>query len=85
MVTTGITIKTPTGTLPLVASPEQIGSVLGKTGRAVRLDCEAGTIPTLPRAGGDGGHWRIPVAKWLDAVGIPYEFVGPGIESDDAA
>jgi hypothetical protein len=71
-----IVIKTAAGVvLPLVASPEQISRVTGETGRAGRLKCEAGTIPTLPRVGGDQAHWRIPVAKWLDSIGMPYEFI----------
>ena len=69
-------IRIPTGTLlPLVASPEEVGAVTGKTGRAVRNDCESGVLETLPRAGVERGHWRIPTAKALDAFGVPYEFV----------
>jgi hypothetical protein len=71
----GMVVKTPAGTLSLISSPEQIGNVEGKTGRAVRSDCESGAIPTLPRTGGDGGHWRIPTAKYLDQLGVPYEIV----------
>jgi hypothetical protein len=78
--TNGMVIRTPAGDLPLIASPEQLGGlVVGKTGRAVRGDCESGAIETLPRAGGEGAHWRIPVAKYLDNVGVPYEIV-PGPE-----
>lgn len=73
---TGTVIRIPTGQeLPLVASPAQFGRVIGKSDRAVRGDCESGAIQTLPRSGGDGGHWRIPTAKQLDAIGMPYEFV----------
>jgi len=69
-------VRTTAGDLPLVASPELIGArVAGKTGRAVRDDCESGAIETLPRAGGGGAHWRIATAKYLDSVGVPYEIV----------
>ena len=71
----GTKIKTATGRiLPLVASPELISKIDGKSGRAIRLDCEAGRIPTLPRTG-ELSHWRIPVARYLDFVGLPYVFV----------
>ena len=69
---TGAVIDTPFGRLPLVASPEQMAPIYGKSGRAVRYDCESGVIPTLNRASGSGSWHRIPVAKALDAVGVPY-------------
>jgi hypothetical protein len=74
---TGMVIRTPNGVeLPLIARPGQLAGVLfDKTDRAVRADCENGAIGTLPRASGDGEHWRIPVAKLLDAIGVPYEIV----------
>jgi len=74
---TGTVIRTASGSiLPLVATPEQWGQqVEGKTGRAVRGDCESGAIETLPRSGGQKSHWRIPTAKALDALGVPYEFI----------
>src|ERR1700676_507988 len=81
-----IVIKTAAGSeLPLVASTEQIAGATGETGRAVRLKCEAGSIPTLPRVGGDQAHWRIPVAKWLDSIGMPYEFVEVVVDEEAAA
>jgi hypothetical protein len=72
---TGVVIDTTFGQFPLVASPEQMASVYGKTGRAVRDDCESGVIPTLTRAAGSGTWHRIPVAKALDAVGVPYQIL----------
>ena len=79
----GTLIKIPTGkTLPIVASPRELAEVLGGKGeRSYRDDCEAGAIPTLPRGNGEGGHWRIPVAKHLDTIGMPYEFVPASAES----
>jgi hypothetical protein len=72
---TGMVVRTPAGDFPLVASPEILGGLVGKTGRAVRVDCESGAIETLPRNGGERSHWRIPTAKYLDSVGVPYEIV----------
>ncbi len=74
--TTGMVVRTSAGDLPLVSSPELLGTrIAGKTGRAVRDDCESGAIETLPRSGGGGAHWRIPTVKYLDSVGVPYEIV----------
>ena len=42
---------------------------------AIRDDCVAGVIPTLPRAGGSGAHHRIATALLLDQIGVPYEIV----------
>jgi hypothetical protein len=72
----GTVIRTAGGLiLPLVASPEDVaGPLLGKTGRAARGDCASGAIPSLHRATADS-HWRIPTAKLLDTIGVPYEFV----------
>jgi hypothetical protein len=78
----GTVIKTPMGRFPIVASPEEVVALLHKTGRSVRNDCASGTIPTLQRGRGDGAHWRIPVARLLDALGVPYEFeVAEGVGS----
>ena len=75
---TGPVIETTFGILPLVASPEQMSAVYGKSGRALRDDCESGVIPTLTRAAGSGGWHRIPVAKALDDLGVPYRIVSAG-------
>ena len=75
---TGAVIDTPFGQLPLVASPEQMAIVYGKSGRAVRDDCDSGVIPTLTRAAGSGSWHRIPVAKALDDVGVPYRIISAG-------
>jgi hypothetical protein len=40
--------------LPLVCSPSQVAPLLGRSDHAIRDDCMAGIIPTLPRAGGSG-------------------------------
>jgi hypothetical protein len=61
--------------LPLVCSPSQVAPLLGRSDHAIRDDCMAGVIPTLPRAGGSGAHHRIATARLLDQIGIPYEIV----------
>ena len=73
--TTGMVIETTAGQLPLVAGPDRLAKLLGKSGRAVRDDCDAGRIPTLPRGGGSGSWYRVPVAKLLDDLGVQYEIV----------
>jgi hypothetical protein len=73
--TAEMVIDTPAGRMPLVASPEQVAPMLGKTGHAVRDDCAAGRIQTLQRGGGSGSWYRIPVTKLLDDLGVPYEIV----------
>lgn len=72
---TGPVIETTFGVLPLVASPEQMSKVYGRTGRALRDDCDSGVVPTLTRAPGSGSWHRIPVAKALDDLGVPYRIV----------
>ena len=61
--------------LPLVCKPSQVAPLLGRSDHAIRDDCAAGVIPTLPRAGGSGAHHRIATARFLDQIGIPYEIV----------
>ena len=61
--------------LPLVCSPSQVAPLLGRSDHAIRDDCVAGVIPTLPRAGGSGAHHRIATARLLDQIGVPYEIV----------
>jgi hypothetical protein len=61
--------------LPLVCSPSQVAPLLGRSDHAIRDDCIAGVIPTLPRAGGSGAHHRIATARLLDQMGVPYEIV----------
>ena len=80
---TAAVIETPFGNLPLVASPEQMSPVYGKSGRAIRDDCESGVIPTLTRAPGSGSWHRIPTAKALDAVGVPYTIRAAGAVTGD--
>jgi hypothetical protein len=58
--------------LPLVASPATVAPLLGKSDHGVRDDCIAGRIPTMPRGDRAGTHHRIPVARLLDLLGIPY-------------
>ncbi len=70
-----LVVRTSGIDLPLVASPAQVAPILGRSDRSVRADCETGRIPVLPRSGGSGAHHRIPVAKLLDELGIPYEIV----------
>lgn len=66
-------IVTDTGVeLPLVASPATVAPILGKSDHGVRDDCIAGRIPTMPRGDRAGTHHRIPVARLLDLLGIPY-------------
>jgi hypothetical protein len=72
-------VRTDSGwELPLVASPAAVAPLLGKSDHGVRNDCIAGRIPTLPRAGGSGGHHRIPVARLLDQLGVPYRIEPAG-------
>lgn len=70
---TRMVIVTDTGVeLPLVASPAGVAPLLGKSDHGVRDDCIAGRIPTMPRDERAGTHHRIPVARLLDLLGIPY-------------
>jgi hypothetical protein len=71
-------IRSPAGDFPLVGSPATVAVLVGKSERAVRDDCDRGTIPTLARGTGNGSWHRIPVAKLLDDLGIPYEVVISG-------
>lgn len=64
--------------LPLVCSPSHVAPLLGRSDHAIRDDCVAGVIPTLPRAGGSGAHHRIATARLLDQMGVPYEIVTSG-------
>jgi hypothetical protein len=64
--------------LPLVCSPSHVAPLLGRSDHAVRDDCVAGVIPTLPRAGGSGAHHRIATARLLDQMGVPYEIITSG-------
>jgi hypothetical protein len=64
--------------LPLVCSPSLVAPLLGRSDHAIRDDCVAGVIPTLPRAGGSGAHHRIATARLLDQMGVPYEIVTSG-------
>ena len=72
-VATRLILRTDSGLeLPLVASPAAVAPLLGKSDHGVRDDCTAGRIPTLPRGGRTGAHYRIPVARLLDELGVPY-------------
>jgi hypothetical protein len=72
-VATRLILRTDSGLeLPLVASPAAVAPLLGKPDHGVRDDCTAGRIPTLPRGGRTGAHYRIPVARLLDELGVPY-------------
>lgn len=64
---------------PLAVGPSEWKRIVGdpRSVHSIRLDCETGRIPTLPRAGGPGSHHRIAVAKALDELGVAYEIV-PG-------
>ena len=61
--------------LPLVCSPSQVAPLLGRSDHAIRDDCVAGVIPTLPRAGGSGRTTELPQRGLLDQIGVPYEIV----------
>ena len=83
---TYLIIRTDSGwELPLVASPATVAPLLGKSDHGVRNDCIAERIPTLPRVSGSGAHHRIPVARLLDQLGVPYriEPVGRGDDSNE--
>ena len=72
----GLVVRLANGTeLPLVIGPSQVRALTGdrRSEHAVRGDCSSGIIPTLPRAGGSGAHHRVPTARLLDELGIPYE------------
>ena len=74
----GLVVRLASGAeLPLVVGPAQIREITGdqRSEHAIRADCSAGVIPTLQRPRGSGAHHRIPVAKYLDGLGIPYEVV----------
>jgi hypothetical protein len=58
--------------LPLVASPATVAPLLGKSDHGVRNDCIAGRIPTMPGTERPGAHHKIPVARLLDQLGVPY-------------
>jgi hypothetical protein len=62
---------------PLVVGPRDWKRIVGdpRSVHSIRLDCETGRLPTLPRAGGSGSHHRIAVAKALDELGVAYEIV----------
>lgn len=82
-VETYLIIRTDSGwELPLVASPAAVAPLLGKSDHGVRNDCVAGRIPTLPRATGSGAHHRIPVARLLDQLGVPYRIEPAGRGGD---
>jgi hypothetical protein len=73
-----LVVRLPNGAMwPLVVGPVEIRELAGehRSERAIRNDCAAGVIPTLPRGNGLGGHYRIPTARYLDALGVPYEIV----------
>jgi hypothetical protein len=74
----GLVIKLANGAeLPLVTNPAGIKEMFGdpRSDHSIRSDCANGVIPTLPRAQGSGAHHRIPVARYLDRLGVPYEVV----------
>lgn len=58
--------------LPLVGTPADVAPLLGRSDRTVRSGCEDGTIPTLTRASGSGARHRIPVARLLEELGVPF-------------
>lgn len=72
-----VVIRTAAGNFPLVVSPAGLKAALGdsRSDRSIRSDCENGVIPTLPRLGGPGAHHRIPLARYFDQLGVPYEIV----------
>jgi hypothetical protein len=73
VVATRLILRTASGLeLPLVASPAAGAPLLGKSDHGVRDDCTASRIPTLPRGGRTGAHYRFPVARLLDELGVPY-------------
>jgi hypothetical protein len=61
--------------LPLVITPVQAAPLVGKGLDTVRADCEAGLMPTMPRARNPRAHWRIPTIRLLELLGIPFELV----------
>jgi hypothetical protein len=74
----GLVIQLANGArLPLVTGPAGIKEIFGdpRSDHSIRSDCANGVIPTLPRAEGSGAHHRVPVARYLDKLGIPYEIV----------
>ncbi len=67
--------------VPLVVGPGEWKQIVGdpRSTHSIRLDCEAGRLPTLPRNGGSGSHHRIVVAKALDELGVAYQVVSTTI------
>src|ERR1039458_3805929 len=77
----GLVVRLASGMeFPLVTGPAGYKAITGdsRSDHAVRDDCSAGVIPTLPHAAGSGAHHRIPVAPALDQLGVPYEIVQSG-------
>ena len=73
VVATCLILRTDSGLeLPLVATPAAVAPLLGKSDHGVQDDRTAGRIPTLPRGGRTGAHYRFPVARLLDEMGVPY-------------
>lgn len=67
-----IVIRVGTRELGPTVNTETAGELLGVSDDTIRRMCAEGAIPTLPRRGDKSG-WRIPTARALDALGIPYE------------
>lgn len=78
--TNRMVVRTATGDYPLVVGPKLWLEITGdeRSERSARNDCDHGVIPTLPRPPGAGAHHRIPVAKALERLGVPYEIVEAG-------
>ena len=74
----GCVIHFAGGEWPLVLGVVSYQRLTGdeRSTRAIRYECESGVIPTLPRPAGSGAHWRIPTARVLERLGLPFT-VGP--------
>lgn len=60
-----------TDVLPLVLTPAEASDLLGVSPDTVRRRILAGRIEVLDRQGEE--PWRIPTAKLLDELGIPFK------------
>lgn len=75
---TGLVVRLTDGReWPLVVGPAMLREITGdrRSEHSLRNDCAAGLVPTLPRGSGSGAHHRIPTAKLLEQLGVPFEVV----------
>lgn len=64
---------------PLVATPGEWRTLTRdkRSVESIRLDCEAGRLPCLPRPAGSGSHHRVAVAQALRQLGVSFTITAP--------